>query len=160
MFCDLVIIIFVSSYTLTEQEDYISHVLIFFPAGKMESTLLHILTIFMIFLANCHGVPIKYKITDKLSTVSEEALPVHTSNNVDTRLLSSVKFRSRRSSGCEEVDISRPLNEKLRTKSGSSHVKEKKCTCKNLQKYDQTTVCYWNSTCLAELELCVRWGCL
>ena len=128
--------------------------------------MVHILTIFMIFISNCHGGPIKNKVIDKLS---EEALAADISTSDGSQALSSVQFRSKRSNNCCGLTfIIKELPPNLRRKSGkpvriSTKIAENPCNCKDRkQKYRNETVCQWNNTtkkCISDKERSVEDGC-
>ena len=130
----------------------------------MELTMVHLLTICMILIANSHGVPTKNKIIGKLSAVFEEASHADTSNIGDSRLISFVNSRSKRSSDCSigiNVLFLDPNLRKNSTNGGFiSHITEEICTCCSDQKFVYETVCLWqNNTCTAYFRISVRKGC-
>ena len=128
--------------------------------------MVHILTISMIFMANCQGGPIKKKVIDKLS---EEALAANISTSDGSQALSSVQFRSNRSNECQCGFYTTPLPCNLIRMSGNPvrpnpNIIEKVCNFKNKQNYSEETLCVWNNatkTCIPPvLKIYVKNGCI
>ena len=126
--------------------------------------MVHILTIFMIFIANCQGGPIKNKVIDKLS---EEALAADISTSDGSQALSSVQFRSKRSNNCCYSTFQMtPLCLNLRRKSGdryNTNIAERVCDCEDKHKYREETVCLWDytaATCTSDVKISVKNGCI
>ena len=126
--------------------------------------MVHILCISMIFMANCHGGPIKNKVIDKLSL---EALAADISTSDGSQALSSVQFRSKRSNKCCAF-YSTPLPCELKIKSVNPvsynpNIITKVCNFKNKQKYGEETLCKWNNAakqCDTFLTISVKKGCI